>query len=63
LDALAATNLTTSAWNHSIFAFRVPAQKSAMLDGPCATFSPMFLGTKVADHSTFPNPKKQVGDE
>jgi hypothetical protein len=32
--------------NHSIFAARDPMPKSAMLDGPCATFSHMFVGTQ-----------------
>ena len=34
-----------------------------MLDGPCATFSHLFPGTKVAGRSTFPSPKNQVRDE
>jgi hypothetical protein len=62
-SALTATISTTSAWNHSNFAVRDPVSELAMLDGACATFSHMFLGTKVDGHSIFPNPKNQVGDE
>jgi hypothetical protein len=49
--------------NHSIFAVRDLAQKLATLEGPWATFSHLILGTKVAGHSIFPNPKNQVEDE
>jgi hypothetical protein len=49
-SALTATISTTSTWNHSNFAVRDPVPELAMLDGPCATFSHMFLGTKVDGH-------------
>ena len=60
-SALTAMISTTSAWNHSNFAVRDPVSELAMLDGACATFSHMFLGTKVDGHSTFPTPKTRLG--